>query len=352
MSRTRGIGWFLPLWERAAEELGVDVSFASLLRHPAEAVGSAMKWYGDWQTPASRTVSWVNIMLETELATRGRKRVFVRYDDLLDELADQVARTAGALDIPILPTCSPAHGAGDRRPRRPVAAPAEEGFADIGVPALVQPVAEQVWDELLALTRPPVGGPAGRSALDAGRAELPRVLRRGRGDRTVLAACPAAGGIRGIRESAAGQGSGSRGLAVASGGGADAVIRAGRAVRAAAAAPQGPAGLARPTGPHGRPGWPSGAWPLAASPARSVAPRAPRPRPSSRAQNLARNVVRAAVPPGRRAARSLSTRASSSCAGRDRPGRLGHQVEVGARVRRGTSSQSGAWITIGRSSTA
>ena len=92
------IGWFLPLWEKAAEDLGVEVSFATLLRHPAEAVSSAIKWYGDWQTPASRTVSWLNIMLETEYATRGRKRVFVRYDDLLTDWSGQVARIGrGAL---------------------------------------------------------------------------------------------------------------------------------------------------------------------------------------------------------------------------------------------------------------
>ena len=27
------IGWFLPLWEKAADELGVETSFAALLRH-------------------------------------------------------------------------------------------------------------------------------------------------------------------------------------------------------------------------------------------------------------------------------------------------------------------------------
>ncbi|MGH8969479.1 MAG: sulfotransferase family protein, partial [Actinomycetes bacterium] len=46
------IGWFLPLWERAANDLGIETSFATLLRHPAEAVSSAIKWYGTWQSPA------------------------------------------------------------------------------------------------------------------------------------------------------------------------------------------------------------------------------------------------------------------------------------------------------------
>ena len=89
------IGWFLPLWEKAATELGVDVSFASLLRHPAEAVSSAIKWYGDWQSPASRTLSWVNVMLETEYATRDSRRVFVRYDDLLADWSGEMARVGG-----------------------------------------------------------------------------------------------------------------------------------------------------------------------------------------------------------------------------------------------------------------
>ena len=147
------IGWFLPLWERAAEEVGADVSFASLLRHPAEAVGSAMTWYGDWQSPASRAVSWVNIMLETEYATRGRRRVFVRYDDLLKSWRDEVARTADALDLP-----HAARPARRRRWRRSTSSSTlrlhrqREGFADLGVPALVRQVAEPVWDELLALT--------------------------------------------------------------------------------------------------------------------------------------------------------------------------------------------------------
>jgi hypothetical protein len=164
------IGWFLPLWERAAEEVGADVSFASMLRHPAEAVGSAMTWYGDWQSPASRAVSWVNIMLETEYATRGRRRVFVRYDDLLKSWRDEVARAADALDLPQLRDLPPETAAAIDELVDPSLHRQREGFADLGVPPLVRQVAEPVWEELVALTEPGEGGAEVRSALDASRA--------------------------------------------------------------------------------------------------------------------------------------------------------------------------------------
>jgi hypothetical protein len=144
------IGWFLPLWEKAATELGVDVSFASLLRHPAEAVSSAIKWYGDWQSPASRTLSWVNIMLETEYATRDSRRVFVRYDDLLADWSGEMARVGATLDIPVLREIPD-------EVRRQVDAFVDPTlhrnrttWADLDVPAPVCALADRVWEHVRA----------------------------------------------------------------------------------------------------------------------------------------------------------------------------------------------------------
>jgi hypothetical protein len=164
------VGWFLPLWERAAEDVGADVSFATTLRHPAEAVSSAMTWYGDWQSPASRAVSWVNIMLETEHATRGKRRVFVRYDDLLADWRPQVARTAEALDLPMLADLSPETEAEIDALVDPSLHRQRKTFDDIGVPSLVQQVAEPVWEQLVDLAGPDEGGPEVAAALDASRA--------------------------------------------------------------------------------------------------------------------------------------------------------------------------------------
>ena len=63
----------------------------TMLRHPAEILTSARKSYGDWQADASRAAAWINVILETEHATRDARRAFVRYEDLL---ADWPARAA------------------------------------------------------------------------------------------------------------------------------------------------------------------------------------------------------------------------------------------------------------------
>ena len=59
------IGWFLPLWLRCSDALGVRTSFATMLRYPPEVVSSARRWYGTWQNDASRAAAWLNVTLET-----------------------------------------------------------------------------------------------------------------------------------------------------------------------------------------------------------------------------------------------------------------------------------------------
>jgi hypothetical protein len=164
------IGWFLPLWEKAATDLGVDVSFASLLRHPAEAVSSAIKWYGDWQSPASRTLSWVNIMLETEYATRDSRRVFVRYDDLLADWSGEMTRVGEALDIPVLQNMPESVRREVDEFVDPTLHRQKVTFADVGVPHQVEALTEDVWKHFTALAVR--GGDSGenRAVLDESRA--------------------------------------------------------------------------------------------------------------------------------------------------------------------------------------
>ena len=66
-----------------AAEVGVTPDFVTMLRHPAETLTSARKSYGTYAPAASRAAAWANVALETELATRGSRRAFIRYDDLL-----------------------------------------------------------------------------------------------------------------------------------------------------------------------------------------------------------------------------------------------------------------------------
>ncbi len=162
-------GWFLPLWTRCSAEIGVPTSTVTMLRHPAEILTSARKSYGDWQTDASRAASWLNVMLETERATRGASRTYLRYEDLLADWARELARAGAQLDLPAL--------AGIERERFPAVDEFVDptlhrnrtGWDGLTVPASVRELADAVWEQLQRLTDPAVDEAAVHARLDAAR---------------------------------------------------------------------------------------------------------------------------------------------------------------------------------------
>jgi hypothetical protein len=160
------IAWFLQLWRRCAEALDVRTSFATMLRHPTEVVSSARKSYGTWQNDASRTASWLNIMLQTEFATRDAPRTFIRYEDLLADWAREISRAAECLDLPWLVE-------GARSRRRDVEALVDPGLRrsvvgwdEVRIPDSLQALAEDAWSRLSALADHGGDGDDTRAALD------------------------------------------------------------------------------------------------------------------------------------------------------------------------------------------
>lgn len=220
------VGWFLPLWQRAAEDLGVEVSFASLLRHPAEAVSSAIKWYGDWQTPASRTLSWVNIMLETEHATRGALRSFVRYDDLLADWSAELTRVGRDLHVPVLADMPADVHASIASFVDPSLHRQRVSWAEVGVPRQVEEIAEQTWKQFTSLAVAGGDSAENQAVLDEARAAYHAFYAEveAMAQSTIHALRPkggaAATGDRAVRVSSGGQVA-----TVARGSGADVLIR-------------------------------------------------------------------------------------------------------------------------------
>lgn len=96
------ISWFLPLWRRCAEELHASPRFVTMLRHPAAVIDSKQRWYGGRQGTLSRTAGWLNQTLFTERATRDAPRVFIRYDDLLDDWTREIDRACEGLDLELV----------------------------------------------------------------------------------------------------------------------------------------------------------------------------------------------------------------------------------------------------------
>jgi hypothetical protein len=163
------IGWYLPLWERCAGELDVPTSFVTMLRHPGEILASARKSYGTWQTDASRAASWLNVMLETERATRGARRVFVRYEDLLGDWHGQIARIGGQLDLPLIKDLEQERAAQIDEFVDPSLHRNRGEWEGLEVPASVRDLADRVWRQLVLLADPATDPAAVAAELDAAR---------------------------------------------------------------------------------------------------------------------------------------------------------------------------------------
>lgn len=161
--------WFLPLWRRCADDLGVDTSFATMLRHPTEVVSSARRSYGTWQNDASRAASWLNVSLHAEYATRGSRRAFVRYGDLLEDWPREMSRCGEVLDLPWLVGIKPEDHPEVERFVDPQLRRSPPGWDAVDVPASLQALCEDAWTKLSALADPAGDTEAAQNALDDAR---------------------------------------------------------------------------------------------------------------------------------------------------------------------------------------
>jgi hypothetical protein len=169
------IAWFLPLWRRCADDLGVQTSFATMLRHPAEVVASARKSYGTWQNDASRTASWLNIMLQTEHATRGAARAFLRYEALLEDWSREISRCGEQLDLPSLVGIDRSGHPDVEALVDPSLRRAVVGWDDLPIPAPLRALTDEVWRHLGTLADRDGDDRAARASLDAAREEYTRL---------------------------------------------------------------------------------------------------------------------------------------------------------------------------------
>jgi hypothetical protein len=99
--------WTLDRWEDATGALGMDLAFVVMLRHPAEVLGSRATHYGARTDAAEdafavkNLAGWINALLVTERRTRGGRRSFLRYDDLLADWRTATARVSAELGLGI-----------------------------------------------------------------------------------------------------------------------------------------------------------------------------------------------------------------------------------------------------------
>lgn len=174
--------WTQHLWRDVAEASGRDIVYISMLRHPAEVVGSRLTYYADDSDEEKRTryetftvTRWVNGSLINERETRGQRRAFVRYVDLLNDwraVAERLSSELGlALDLSS-PDAAEVDGFIDPSLRR------HQGtWDDLTVPTRLRQIAEAVWVSLASLAEGGSQNDVASAALDQQQLEFELLFR-------------------------------------------------------------------------------------------------------------------------------------------------------------------------------
>jgi hypothetical protein len=167
------LSWFLSLWRVAAIRTGATPVFATMLRPPAEVVGSKQTYYANRLGAAHLAASWLNMLLHTERGTResvggadGGARVFVRYADLLDDWTKTVMRVGEELQLQhVLHANSEAIRDGHRFVD-PSLRRMSQTLEDLDLPPKLHELTAETWTELNKLAEPGGDTPDVHAALD------------------------------------------------------------------------------------------------------------------------------------------------------------------------------------------
>lgn len=151
--------WILPAWTQVAAELGAEMSTLTMLRHPTEVVRSRDSAYLTEQTPTFRrqretanVAAWVNAAFVTEQATRGRRRAFVGYHDLVADWRTALGRAANqlGLSLDVDRGGDDVDGFIDAKLNRSAIT-----WDDIAVPAQLRELGESTWQAMNTLVNEP-----------------------------------------------------------------------------------------------------------------------------------------------------------------------------------------------------
>ncbi|KHL19277.1 hypothetical protein CLV56_2391 [Mumia flava] len=160
--------WAPWLWTEVADEVGIPIGFVTMVRHPAEVVGSRTTYYQEREGIEVDTFvpvnlcGWINANLLMERHTRGRDRVVVRYESLIEDWRAETRRISTALDLGL-----------ERGVDDPSVAADVDGFIDPGlrrhqshwdglaVPPDLRDVADDVYAGMLAVESDPAGSADG-----------------------------------------------------------------------------------------------------------------------------------------------------------------------------------------------
>jgi hypothetical protein len=150
--------WAQRVWREAAERAGLEITYISMLRHPAEVVGSRTTYYATPADEAARhsyetfnVARWVNSSLVSERETRGQRRAFVSYVDLLHDWRPVLVGLAQDLGLSYDVDVAGGESSSVDEFIDPGLRRHQVTWDDLGVPEDLRSIAEAVWGDLLEL---------------------------------------------------------------------------------------------------------------------------------------------------------------------------------------------------------
>ncbi len=176
--------WTQGLWRDAAANAGLDIRFITMLRHPAEVLGSRTTYYSQAtdDEPKARyhailnLARWINTSLISERETRGQRRAFVRYTDLLEDWRSVAATLRDDLGLSLNTVLGPEHHEVDDFIEPGLRRHAMT-WEELDMPRDLQEVAEGVWEQVNRLADSHGDNAAASLALDELSVSYARVLR-------------------------------------------------------------------------------------------------------------------------------------------------------------------------------
>lgn len=163
--------WLHELWRKAARDVGFSVAFLTMLRPPVEVARSRDQHYlaardEDFRRARETTnvASWCHGILVTERATRGDRRTFVQYDDLMADWRSALRRADEQLGTAAMAGVSSEHHAIDDF-IDPKLNRSQGSWEDMSVHREVSEVADEIWAAVTRLVDDPSDATA-TAALD------------------------------------------------------------------------------------------------------------------------------------------------------------------------------------------
>ncbi len=164
------LSWFLALWRVAAVRVGATPVFATMLRPPAEVVGSKQTYYANKLGSAHLAASWLNMLLHTERGTRESVadggRVFVRYADLLEDWTRTTMHVGERLQLQHVLHANSEQIRDGHRFVDPSLRRMAQSLDDLHLPRRLHELTAETWQELNKLAEPDGDTPEVHTALD------------------------------------------------------------------------------------------------------------------------------------------------------------------------------------------